>query len=80
MSEPQTIDRQAQMRDRIPEEFYKGRYPQIRTVGDLASLVDKLPHNLPIQMGVGTGAQAVVYNVSSSKAFLTFEETDEECD
>lgn len=65
------------IRQDIPEDFYKGDYPVVYTVGELIEELKRLPEDLPITLGFNQGVGVVVYNVDRDSIHLSFEECED---
>ena len=66
------------IKDRIPEEFYKGeRQPTAYTVKKLIQELQRLPENLRVETSFSGGVRITVFNIDDPETrHLEFEETD----
>lgn len=54
----------------IPKQFWRGRHPAVRTVGDLKAQLALLPDDLVLDRGLGRKSRrCVVYNIDTKPMF-----------
>jgi hypothetical protein len=54
------------MEAKVPERFYKGRYPHAETVGDMLIVLSELPAAFPIDTDFRCGAEISVANIGQA--------------
>ncbi len=70
---------ESEIRADIPKEFYRGdiESPKAYTVGQVIEHLKRLPAELNVEAGFGTGVAITVYNADSDKPAVEFDEIED---